>query len=68
MICQCSPTGTSQKHEAEVPSNPIPNLSQQQLKILAKLLSAYAKHIEAEQPLAAQIIRMIYKWVDDDIE
>jgi hypothetical protein len=51
-----------------MPSNPVPNLSQAKLKQLAHLLSEYAKHIEGEQPLAAQIIRIVYKWVDDDID
>jgi hypothetical protein len=51
-----------------MPSTPVPNLTQAKLKQLAKLLSEYAKHIEGEQPLAAQIIRLVFKWVDEDIE
>ena len=42
-------------------------LSDAKLKQLCKLLSEYAKHIEKEQPLAATVIRLVYRWVDDDI-
>lgn len=51
-----------------MPSNLVPNLSQPKLKQLLKLLSEYAKHIEGEQPLAAQVIRLVWRWVDGDIE
>lgn len=51
-----------------MPSNPTPNLSQSDLRKLDRLLDAYAKHIRAEQPLAAQIIATVSAWVRDDIE
>lgn len=51
-----------------MPSNPTPNLSQADLRKLDKLLSAYAKHIKGEQPLAAEIIDRVAVWVRDDIE
>ena len=51
-----------------MPSNPVPNLSQRDLKQLRKLLYGYAEHIAAEQGLAAQTIRMIAMWVNDDID
>ena len=50
-----------------MPSNLVPNLSDAKLKTLYKLLSEYRKHIAAEQPLAAQIISVVLKWIDEDI-
>ncbi len=49
-----------------MPSNPVPNLSQANLTVLARLLRTYAAHIEGEQPLAAQIIHLVLRWVMDD--
>lgn len=51
-----------------MPSNPTPNLSQVQLQALEKYLAGYARHIHAEQPLAAQVIETVRAWVRDDIE
>jgi len=51
-----------------MPSNPVPNLSQRDLKHLKKLLDGYARHIASEQARAAQIIRLIALWVDEDID
>lgn len=51
-----------------MPSNTVPNLTQEQLKRLEKLLAKYAEHIAGEQALAAEIIWRVVKWVHDDIE
>jgi hypothetical protein len=51
-----------------MPSNPVPNLTQQKLKTLCNLLAEYAGHIHAEQPLAAQIISIVVTWVKGDIQ
>lgn len=49
-------------------ANIVPNLTQVKLKQLQKLLSEYAAHIRGEQPLAAEVILMVCKWVSDDID
>lgn len=51
-----------------VETNPVPNLTQDRLKRLLKLLSEYANYIGATQPLAAEIIMRIVWWIKDDIE
>lgn len=51
-----------------MPSNPVPNLSQRDLKQLHKLLHFYRKRIDAEQPLAGDIIGQVADWVRDDID
>lgn len=38
------------------------------LKQLAKLLSEFATLIANDNPLAAQVVRLVYKWVDEEIE
>lgn len=56
------------KRRNEMPSNLEPNLSQIQLMSLLRLLKAYSKHIAGEQPLAAQVIDLVLRWVNEDIE
>ena len=51
-----------------MPSNPTPNLPQSKLRLLAKYLDEYARHIHGEQPLAAQVIATVSTWVKDDID
>jgi len=51
-----------------MPSNLVPPPSQAQLKQLHKLLKLYAAHIWGDQPLAADIIRVVLTWIQDDIE
>ena len=51
-----------------MPSNPVPNLSQTDLKKLAKLLEQYELHIYGAQPLAAQIVATVSEWVRADID
>jgi hypothetical protein len=43
-------------------------MTQHKLKLLSKLLVEYAAHIGEQQPLAAQILRLVVKWVDKDIK
>jgi len=51
-----------------MPSNLTPNLEQPKLKQLHKLLEHYMEHIKGEQPLAAEVIRLILQWISDDIQ
>lgn len=51
-----------------MPSNPNPNLSQAELMTLAKLLRRYEHYIRGEQPLGAEVIGSVARWVTDDIE
>ncbi len=38
-----------------------------ELKRLMKLLSKFREIIGKEQPLAAQVISLVYKWVDEEL-
>ena len=42
------------------------SLSDAKQRQLCKLLSEYAKHVEKEQPLAATVIRLVWRWVDGE--